>query len=68
MLKDLETIPLDVDFNPLNWDFEVTEIIPTEFEQMMSKTIEVVSYEIDEETLQEVGKAIENIELNPYHY
>ena len=69
MLKDLEAIPLDIDFNPLNWDYEVTEIKPDQIVQMMNSTIETVSYELDEETLQEVGKAIEEIEgIDPYHY
>ena len=69
MLKDLEAIPLDIDFNPLNWDYEITENKPIEIVQMMNDTIEIVSYEIDEETLQEVGKAIEEIEtIDPYHY
>ena len=69
MLKDLEAIPLDIDFNPLNWDYEITEIEPAEMVRMINGTIEIVSYEIDEETLQEVGKAIEEIEaIDPYHY
>jgi len=69
MLKDLEAVPLDIDFNPINWDYEVSEIEPAEIVQMMNDTIEIVSYEIDEETLQEVGKAIEEIEtIDPYHY
>ena len=69
MVKDLEAIPLDIDFNPLNWDYEVTEIKPDQIVQMMNSTIETVSYELDEETLQEVGKAIEEIEgIDPYHY
>ena len=69
MVKDLEAIPLDIDFNPLNWDYEDTEIKPAEIVQMMNSTIQIVSYEIDEETLQEVGKAIEEIEtIDPYHY
>lgn len=68
MLKDLEAIPLDVDFNPLNWDYEVTKIMPAEFVQIMNR-LEIVSYEIDNETLQEVGKAIEEIEsIDHYHY
>ena len=69
MLKDLEAIPLDIDFNPLNWDYEISEIMPAEPVEMMDSTLEIISYEIDEETLQEVGKAIEEIELlDPYHY
>ena len=69
MLKDLEAMPLDIDFNPLNWDYEVSEIKPDQTVYMMNSTIEIVSYQIDEETLQEVGKAIEEIEgIDPYHY
>ncbi len=69
MLRDLEALPLDIDFNPINWDYEVNEFAPEKLEQTIYKPMEIFSYEIDEETLQEVGEAIEEIEsYDFYHY